>query len=587
MAVTLLTRTQKLFKMDALYPIDANNIDVDEALSRLFIYLRTGGRQITKTENPVFLEGPDAETPKAVIDVALEENPTKLIIGDDPERKALLTSWFESHFTLMSRRGKAKGGEYRMSGLRPLHFGVIKLFNPQVKRQDRYLSDFYYNALKDDPELTTNPDSLLRQFFGVGVRNYGESDFKIDEQALSQMAEKKQLDIELLFMLRIIEPYEADMFGNRPQDQVPSFAFLCHEQIDLLRQDLKLLFLYKNHIPRRELINYMSTLMVFHAAQYFYQVVRIANYMVKHGALPPCRGELPRPGEARSHAPFAMDFFCDMTQGHSSQVDELSKRRFIEHFREIEQYFRSAFYMKKLEEFAGPYLTSQQKSLKGREYIELLLKGFKSHPDQPGFFARDLQTIRENGKDSETDELNPEVERIIDICNQRKLSKLDTFVEILYHFQYTTLREQHRKLLAGLCGSDLDRGFMAGRGRTRRKYVLGNELLEVLIQLAVLGQRASDGKWQSQPITIEKFVDWLAGRYGILIDRLGPGAPDDEQTNRALATNLNALKTRLRQLGFFTDLSDASNSQVIAPRFQITGEELSAGSAVDQHKSMV
>jgi lantibiotic modifying enzyme len=91
----------------------------------------------------------------------------------------------------------------------------------------------------------------------------------------------------------------------------------------------------------------------------------------------------------------------------------------------------------------------------------------------------------------------------------------------------------------------------------------------MLIQLAVLGKRASDGKWQSRPITIQEFVDWLRGRYGILIDRLGVGSSDDEQVNRALAANLDALKTRLRQLGFFTDLSDASNSQVITPRFQI------------------
>lgn len=575
MPTTILSRQQKLFKMDGLYPLDANNIDVEEALSRLFIYLRTGGRQITRTDKQIFItDSPDAETPKIVIDVALEENKQRFLGVDDEIRKSLVTSWFESHFALMARRGKAKGGEYRLSGLRPLHFGVIKLFNPQVKRQDRYLSDFYYNALKDDPELTTNPDSLLRQFFGVGVKNYGESDFKIDEQTLARMAEKKQLDIELLFLLRILEPYEADIYGTRPQDQVPSFSFLCPEQIELLRQDLKLLFLYKHYIPRRELINYMSTLMVFHAALYFYQIVRIANYMVKHGTVPPSRGSLPTPGEPRSHTPFDLDFFCDMTQGHASLVDELSKNRFIEHFREIEQYFRSAYYMRKLEEFAGSYLTQQQKGLRGKEYIELLLKGYKNHPDQDGYFARDIQTIRANGIDEETGEHNPEVERLIEICNQRQITRLETFVEILHHFQYTTLREQHRKLLAGLCGNDLDRGFMAGRGRTRRKYVIGNELLEVFIQLAVLRQRTSDDKWQSQPITIQEFVDWLRSRYGILIDRLGPGSTDNEQINRALATNLDALKTRLRQLGFFTDLSDASNSQVINPRFQIAGEEL-------------
>lgn len=90
----------------------------------------------------------------------------------------------------------------------------------------------------------------------------------------------------------------------------------------------------------------------------------------------------------------------------------------------------------------------------------------------------------------------------------------------------------------------------------------------MLIQLSVLDQRI-DGSWQSRPIPIQSFVDWLRGRYGLLIDTLGTSTKDDERTNRALATNLQALKDRLRQLGFFTDLSDASNSQVIVPRFQI------------------
>jgi hypothetical protein len=120
---------------------------------------------------------------------------------------------------------------------------------------------------------------------------------------------------------------------------------------------------------------------------------------------------------------------------------------------------------------------------------------------------------------------------------------------------------------------------MHGKGRAKRKYVIGNELLEVLIQLAVLDQRQSDGKWQSRPIQIRKFVDWLRGRYGLLIDTLGPTVGENEEANRALAANFEALKTRLRQLGFFTDLADASNSQVIVPRFAIAGEDLQVTSA--------
>ena len=95
-----------------------------------------------------------------------------------------------------------------------------------------------------------------------------------------------------------------------------------------------------------------------------------------------------------------------------------------------------------------------------------------------------------------------------------------------------------------------------------------------MIQLAVLEHRKSDNKWQSRPVPIRQFVDWVGGRYGLLIDTLGPSAVENEETNRALAMNYEALKTRLRQTGFFTDLADASNSQVILPRFAITGEEL-------------
>ncbi len=356
-----LTRQQKLFRMVDVYPLDANNVDVEEAVSRLFVYLRTSGRQITRTDKVIFTgDDLDSETPKAVLDAALEENGEYFNGIDGDERKSLLLSWLESHFALMSRRGKAKGGSYRMSGLRPLHFMVIKLFNPRVKRQDRYLSDFFYNALKDDPTLATNADSLLKQFFGIGVRPHGDNDYRIHEQELQRLAQEQKLDVELLFLLRLLQPFETDKYSTKKEDQVPDFDFLCPEQIDLLRQDLKLLFLYKDCIPRRELINYMTTLMVFHAALYFFQIVRSCNFMVAKGKLPSSRGGEPLPGEARSHTPFALDLFCDMTGGHDEGVDGLSKQRFVEHFKEIEQYFKSAYLMKKLEEFAGSYLSHDQ-----------------------------------------------------------------------------------------------------------------------------------------------------------------------------------------------------------------------------------
>lgn len=104
---SLLTRQQKLFRMDSVYPLDANNVDMEEAMSRLFVYLRTGGRQITRTDKVIFNgDGDDAETPKAVLDAVLEGNGVHFSGVTDDERRALLTAWLESHFALMARRGR-------------------------------------------------------------------------------------------------------------------------------------------------------------------------------------------------------------------------------------------------------------------------------------------------------------------------------------------------------------------------------------------------------------------------------------------------------------------------------------------------
>lgn len=576
MARDKLSRQQKLFKMNALLPLDANNLDVDEAISRMLVYLRTNGRQINKTYQVPYLdETPDAETPKAVVAAVLGTPGAQIQGIDNEQRRRLITDWLESHFALMSRRGKSKGGSYRMGGLRPLHFNVIKLFNPRVKRQDRYLSEWFYNAIHDDPVLYGNPDSLLRQFFGLGVRFYGDNDLRIDESQLTALANTNRLDVELLFLLRLTEPFPVDRFSNRAEDQVVTHAFICPEQVELMREDLGLLFLYRDCIPRRELINYMTTLMVFHAALAFFQVVKIANHGLATGRFPAARGDCPRAGEARTHVPFDLGLFCDLANGHDETVKSLSETSYRDLFKEVERYFRSGYVFKKLEEFATSYLTAEQKRQTGKEYLRLLLEGFRQHPDLNGYFNRDIQDVIQAGRDAETNEDDPDIARVIAVSNQRGLDRLDTFVELLLHFQYGTLREQHRKLIAGLCGIDQERGFLVGKGRVQRRFVLGNELLEVLIQLAVLRCRQSDGRFETRPVPIRDFVDWLAGRYGLLIDRLPPDAAvdDSESVNRALVHNYDCLKTRLRQLGFFTDLADASNSQVIAPRFAITDGE--------------
>ena len=72
----------------------------------------------------------------------------------------------------------------------------------------------------------------------------------------------------------------------------------------------------------------------------------------------------------------------------------------------------------------------------------------------------------------------------------------------------------------------------------------------------------------------------LRERYGIYVEALPPGDGFGEPRiydRRALRANLEAFKGRLRELGFFRDLSDAYVTQTITPRYSIGGSARPGG----------
>ena len=99
---------------------------------------------------------------------------------------------------------------------------------------------------------------------------------------------------------------------------------------------------------------------------------------------------------------------------------------------------------------------------------------------------------------------------------------------------------------------------------------MGSHLLEVLLQIAVL--RTSGAGFYTRELRIDELLTFLQERYGIYIDRLPPGdgfgvASINDLT--ALRRNVESFKGRLREIGFFRDLSDAYVTQTITPRYAI------------------
>jgi hypothetical protein len=535
-----LDKKHKAFRFIKAMPIDANNVIFEQAFARFLVLVRTKGLPITSTTKPTL-------HPEDLVQLILEDTSHFQGIKDDPQRKRLLEHWITDDFTTCIKEGRGHSGEARVASLKPIHMSTIKLLDPRIRSQDRDVSIFLYNIFRDSGLIIGDHESFL-PFLTKGTLSFGDHDLKFHEE------EAKDLDIETLFLLRMLEHFHVDKVDHKKK--VPTFEFICQAQKQLIINDTARLLVYKDSIPRRELIHYLMVLLAFHTALYCIKSFAIVNGIIekKRVGCGRCRGIKMDSLSDLSKCDYHPDIFVDLTNGQNDICDALAKEKVAKHYAIMQQYLRSHYKLKKLDEFASIYPPYNHS-------VEELIK-FLNHKDLNGHFGVLVRQAIANGEGEGQDS---EIKSILDLG----LDPFESYIEILTQKTFKTRSENHKKLMASVCGLNKESGFLHGGRGKKRKYILGNQLLELLVQLAVVG--AKKGKFYTAPITITDFIDWLRQRYGILIDTMGEPA-DSPEISCALEINYTALKDRLRQLGFFTDLSDASISQVIRPRFPIDSD---------------
>ena len=106
--------------------------------------------------------------------------------------------------------------------------------------------------------------------------------------------------------------------------------------------------------------------------------------------------------------------------------------------------------------------------------------------------------------------------------------------------------------------------------RHPRRGALGSKLLETMVQLLVLEEK-ENGKFTTHSLSIDQLAEAIRNRYGLVINGIYEErfADADVETNTALKANMDAFKDKLRQIGFYTDMSDACILQKIRPRYKL------------------
>jgi hypothetical protein len=197
-----------------------------------------------------------------------------------------------------------------------------------------------------------------------------------------------------------------------------------------------------------------------------------------------------------------------------------------------------------------------------------------STPEFEADFKAVLKQIRSLNEDDES--LAPEVEAIFDAG----LSSFDTLIELITHVR----QAHHIKYLVQMLDKLFQKNSPFGvlvQGKSRanpRRWHLGGRVLEVLVQLAVLKAKDTPHGRQfvTEPILVEDFLTWVERRYGFVIAPSVTDAgrkPISLDEHRAFRENVRAFKDRLREIGFYDDLSDAYNAQTIRPRYELSAEE--------------
>jgi hypothetical protein len=533
-----LSKEDQAFRNTKVFYPDPKTVELDRVLVRLYLLLRCKGtRPATKVHN------------KANWDKVRHHRERLAAMKDNvgfAEHAAVAQAWLESDVFDVVNRGK--GDAEGIASLRPLHLDAIKI-HIAPRCRDYNVADHLYACLREGEARTVD---ALRDFLDRG-RDLGSDNAKPGAK----------LDLETLALLKLVEGLGSfEPSGNAAAPDRP----VCVGQARVLCDDVNRLLAYQDAVPRAVMIEYLRTIFGLHTALYTLRMSRqLTGWLADRKANEVCRACPVQGGSDQPFAgcPYGMRFLTDMGDDYRSRMARMAQASAAAEWGRMEDLIRSIFATNQLLRY------SRARNLTPAEAVDQL-----SDPPATfdGFFEAMLETVRSSNTPKEG-ALPDDVQAILTMA----APPFDRFVELITHVRYRHHREYLNQMLDKLFQKNTEYAAVVQGKSTGnpRRWHLGSRLLEVFVQLAVLRVEVEGGKrrYVARPLLIDDFVRWIDHRYGfVLSGTLDAAVPPTLDEHAAFRRNINALKTQLREIGFFDDLSDAFNAQTIRPRYPIRSE---------------
>lgn len=541
----------KIFRLPKITVVDFKSIEMDRTLTALFARIHHRGEDSRLTKPNTSIED--------IVEHILEKPERFVNFSTHPE---ILRGWLETHLLDLVNRGRHN---QQVAAPRPLHGFTYRFRNPKHCR-DYGSAEFVYETLAHARNgLGELALKSLKSFFFEGVdpntqREDTNTPIDVETQALLSLSPDDMRE-------------DAPVRGSRTPTPP-----LCVGSADLMADDIIRLMQYRHKIPRSVMVDYLKIILAFHLALYHLRLMKLLPEMVRRkGQTPSCEvsrcpvmpGNLTNP---QGDCPYKVGLFVDVRNHPGSPVAALAESNAEFHHRRIPGFVKAYYLTRKMDEYAGDQLRmghlpgGAKRHLSVPEVLRLL--GDEHTTDREAYFRARMYNITEDM--DEDGSISPEFEKIL----QLGLSSLDTYVECLM-----SLRGDYQRRFIVKC---LDAFMLKNRpgalvaqarsARAPRRFVLDSRLLEVLLQINVLQWDGAKGRYQSSEIQIDRLLTIFKERYGLHVDTLPVGEGFEEpsiEDRQALRANKEAFKDKLREIGFFQDLSDAYVTQHVRPRYQI------------------
>lgn len=546
-----LQKKDREFRLPKISYLDFKTIEMDRVLTGLFERLEHGGYP------SVFRDKRELTVGKFVDDI-IDASDRFLGFG---QHRDMVERWVETHLMDIVNRGKKNAA---VAGPRPLHGYTYRFRNPKHSR-DYGAAQHLYQMLHHARNLSGHRAiEHLKGFFFDGF-----------DKVTRELNEKALTDIETATLLHFLSQRKDTADTRAGGDR---FAPVCIGSADLMAEDIQRLLFYKPFMPRAVMVEYLKVLLSFHLALYHLRLLKLLPAWQKiEGANPLCaEAACPmKPRQAREpqgDCPYKLGLFVDLSGSAESATAALAERSADGYLRRVPSFVRAYFVAKKLDEFSehllrrGKLIRPLNSMFSVGELYGLQAEPFAEERDK--FFGERLAGLLESLSEGEGG-LDGDFEAI----TKMGLSDFETYIEILVALRGAF----HRKYIIESLDATMQKnksGALLAQTRTRnapRRFALESRLLEVLLQIAVLRPGGDQGYFTGE-MRIDDLLSFLRERYGLYIDQLPQGegfASPTIDERKALRSNVQAFTGRLREIGFYRDLSDAYVTQTVVPRYTI------------------